>query len=267
MLTAEPYALTQPHRSDAVVAARQSGSPLDWLRRRRATTRRALLHRLAEAERAALTDSLTGLYNRDGFTFAANKFLTEATETRRPVAVFLSDLNNFGEINNSLLHATGDALLGVAGQILADTTRGEGVVARLGGDEFAGVLMPDATSPVFDRTVRHLVAEFHNRLAEATNDWFGTPVHTSTGIAAAHPDTRPAALSAALPQLLGAADAAMYDAKPGGSNGSGIAFYPAGLPLPRVDNQPAVRTRDLNPTTNSVTHPAGMAAAPGRSGG
>lgn len=222
------------------------GAALDWLRRRRATTRRALLRRVVEAEHAARTDSLTGLYNRDGFTRAADQVLNYAHRAGRPVAAFFVDLDGFHDLNNSLGHATGDALLAETGRILSFVMRGYGPVARFGGDEFVGLLMPPTTLPTFDRTAWRLVAEFHNRLAETTNDRYGIPIHASTGIALAHPYARPTVL----PRLLSAADAAMYVAKEPGS--TGISTYPAGAPLPRVDNQPAVRTRDRTPAGRLV---------------
>ena len=93
-----------------------------------------------EAERAmmlhlARTDSLTGLLNRTAFTVALAELLADAE--RRPLALFLIDLDSFKHLNDSLGHAGADLMLAEVGvRLRADAAPGE-LVARLGGDEFA----------------------------------------------------------------------------------------------------------------------------------
>ena len=93
----------------------------------------------ADALRLSRTDELTGLPNRR----AVLQDLDTAMQDGRPLALMLLDLDGFKDINDSLGHAAGDAVLGVA----ADRVRrfvSPGVsVARLGGDEFA-VMVRDA---------------------------------------------------------------------------------------------------------------------------
>ena len=100
---------------------------------------------LAEARRAeqasseAMTDALTGLFNRRGWDR-----LVEAEECRcqrygHPVCMFSVDVDGLKEINDQLGHAEGDELLKKVSRSLRMIVRESDVVARLGGDEF-GVL-------------------------------------------------------------------------------------------------------------------------------
>ncbi len=103
----------------------------------RDTTERAVLE--AELRRLAFTDTLTGLANRDLFTQRLEHALQRARRTGRPVAVLLCDLDDFKDVNDTLGHPAGDALLHEVGRRFAAVVRATDTVARLGGDEFAVV--------------------------------------------------------------------------------------------------------------------------------
>jgi diguanylate cyclase (GGDEF)-like protein len=91
---------------------------------------------VAELERVATRDELTGLPNRHGFIQAAEHELPAA----RSAAAVLVDLDGFSEINNSLGSASGDTLLVEAGARLETALPDAAVVARLGEDEFGFML-------------------------------------------------------------------------------------------------------------------------------
>jgi diguanylate cyclase (GGDEF)-like protein len=100
---------------------------------------------LARVRSEALTDQLTGVYNRRGW-----ERLVEAEERRAerygdPMAVIYVDLDDFKAVNDTHGHEAGDRVLVRAARVLLDTARAEDVVARLGGDEFA-VLAINCTS-------------------------------------------------------------------------------------------------------------------------
>ena len=89
----------------------------------------------ADSRRQARTDELTGLPNRRA-AFDALEALDPRNATEEGIAVLVVDLDRFKEINDSLGHAVGDALLcQVAGRLRAEVRSGD-LLARLGGDEF-----------------------------------------------------------------------------------------------------------------------------------
>ncbi len=87
-------------------------------------------------EKAALTDALTGLPNRVVLEDRLNRALASACRSGTRVGVLFIDLDHFKEINDTLGHDVGDAVLREVGIRLADSVRHSDTVARLGGDEF-----------------------------------------------------------------------------------------------------------------------------------
>ncbi len=85
----------------------------------------------------AITDELTGLFNRRGFLTLAEKQLGTALRTDHDIFLIFADLDNMKTINDTLGHETGDLALVTAATILRATFRQADVLARLGGDEFA----------------------------------------------------------------------------------------------------------------------------------
>ena len=97
-------------------------------------------HRLSLEELLARTDDLTGLPNRRLFVAELSTAVTQWNSGRAFGALMIIDLDGFKEVNDSLGHLAGDALLrGVAGRLNAKMPR-DSLLARLGGDEF-GVIM------------------------------------------------------------------------------------------------------------------------------
>jgi len=90
----------------------------------------------------ALTDDLTGLLNRAAFVDEVTRLLASARRRGSPSSMLLIDLDLFKEINDTLGHAAGDAMLVQIAAALADEVREGDICARFGGDEFA-VLLPD----------------------------------------------------------------------------------------------------------------------------
>jgi diguanylate cyclase (GGDEF)-like protein len=105
-----------------------------------------------ELEHNALHDSLTTLPNRDLFRHRLAEELEESARSGGQVAVLLIDLDRFKEINDTLGHPSGDALLRELASRLTRTVRHEDVVARLGGDEFGIVVRVDREVDV-ERTI------------------------------------------------------------------------------------------------------------------
>lgn len=112
---------------------------------RRVELRTRMLHEAhQEMQKMAMTDSLTGLYNRSALVAALNEAQTRAEDGGPASALLLMDLDAFKSINDSLGHTTGDHVLTTVGSRILESVREGDLVARLGGDEFA-VLLPNVT--------------------------------------------------------------------------------------------------------------------------
>jgi diguanylate cyclase (GGDEF)-like protein len=111
----------------------------------------------AELGNLALTDELTGLYNRRGFMLLAEHQLTLGRRSGRGMLLFVMDVDGLNKISDSFGHFEGDCALKRTAGILEETFRDSDVVARLGRDEFA-VLAIEAA--------RHCEATIKTRLLE-----------------------------------------------------------------------------------------------------
>ena len=90
----------------------------------------------------ALHDQLTGLPNRRLFEDRLRQATLQAQRTGQRVALLVLDLDGFKGVNDSLGHATGDALLCEIAHAMRNVLRSYNTVARVGGDEFA-IVAPD----------------------------------------------------------------------------------------------------------------------------
>jgi len=95
-----------------------------------------------EASQMATTDALTGLSNRRRMSSVLERTFAAFAPQRRPCAVMLIDLDRFKQVNDTLGHAVGDALLKQVAQRLIKVVGDKERICRLGGDEFQ-VMLPD----------------------------------------------------------------------------------------------------------------------------
>ncbi|OKP91762.1 diguanylate cyclase [Paenibacillus helianthi] len=96
----------------------------------------------------ALHDNLTGLPNRTALDEFLAHAVSKAKQNRSTLSFLYLDLDGFKKVNDTLGHATGDALLQEVAFRLLDCTRDNEIVARLGGDEFVVILHTSATKPM-----------------------------------------------------------------------------------------------------------------------
>jgi diguanylate cyclase (GGDEF)-like protein len=177
-----------------------------------------------ERERQALHDTLTGLPNRKLLFKEAQAAIEDAAATDSRTCLFLLDLDRFKEINDTLGHPVGDALLEMVARRLESTVRGSDTVARLGGDEFA-VLVRDLDDPQGALDLAELV---RSALAAPFRcDGMSFEIEASIGVAL-YPDH-----GRDFEILLQRADVAMYVAK---ERGTGIELY-----SPDTDRHSTVR--------------------------
>jgi len=105
-------------------------------------TRRFSLKYRDEMKEKALTDPLTGLYNRRFFQEFINKESERARRYCHPIAFAMMDINNFKKINDRYSHMVGDEVLKDLSQLLSDNIRESDILVRYGGDEFL-LVMPE----------------------------------------------------------------------------------------------------------------------------
>ena len=109
----------------------------------------------------AITDPLTGLLNRNGWTEQAERALRRAQRHQHPVSLLLIDLDHFKRINDAHGHEVGDEVLRGFGRVLLQCQRTGDVCARLGGEEFCVLLIKadTAAAHAFDQRLRQALAQ------------------------------------------------------------------------------------------------------------
>jgi diguanylate cyclase (GGDEF)-like protein len=159
---------------------------------------KSLLER--EVRSLAITDDLTGFFNRRGFVAAAAQQLRLAQRDGRNVLLLFCDVDRLKEINDTHGHREGDFALVRAADALEETFRDSDVLARLGGDEF-GVLAWEASIP----DVRTILSRMEKNLQKANSDEQRYKLTLSIGVARYDPRS-----PVALGELMAMADRDMY---------------------------------------------------------
>ena len=168
----------------------------------------------AELIRLAGHDALTGLPNRVLLQESLGRALARARRQGLLVAVMYLDLDRFKQINDSLGHAAGDAVLTDVSRRLRTVIREADTVARLGGDEFVVVLEGLETDAVIANRAQAVLATLAAPLRYRDQELFTA---ASIGVAVFPRDGDDAE------SLLKHADVAMYRAKEAGRNN--VQFY------------------------------------------
>ena len=219
-------ALSHPMRRGDDVHARVSGV-VSVVRRDRPFTvaERELFHYLAEqaavsienvglhetVERQAVTDELTGLFNRRRFQEAMATEVERSKRFGQPVGLVLLDLDDFKTVNDTYGHQQGDLVLREVARVLRETSREIDEPARYGGEELAVVLPGTDLEGAYNLAER--VRAGIEELALPLLDGDGTlRVTASFGVA-----TLPGSADD-MRELVAAADEALYRAKRAGKN-------------------------------------------------
>lgn len=159
----------------------------------------------------ALTDSLTGLYNRRYLLSHLKRLMQDTAHRQKPLSVLMLDVDHFKQVNDTFGHAVGDLALQHLTEVMRSNVRNVDTVARLGGEEFV-IVMPDTQEGFAVRIADRL----RQRIADtpmALPDGHALSVTVSIGCAMRHsPDDD------SLDALMQRADAALYRAKGAGRN-------------------------------------------------
>jgi diguanylate cyclase (GGDEF)-like protein len=159
---------------------------------------------LAEVERLATTDALTGVANRRVLQDQLSREIRRQTRTHEPLSVVMLDVDHFKAVNDTHGHQTGDDVLKAVAAALAEASRDTDLVARYGGEEFC-VVMPDCG---WKEAVA--VAERLRRAVNAAPSPVAVTVSAGVATSPANGDDAET--------LISAADGALYDAKAAGRN-------------------------------------------------
>jgi len=196
--------LLKPADRDELIARSRS-----QLRRKRfEEALRANYHRNLAA---AMTDSLTGLYNRRYLETHFEIVNRRLAEAGKPLSLMILDLDRFKDINDVYGHRAGDQILRGIASHLTDRLRGFDTAARLGGEEFV-VLMPESQIEEAMAAANRIGRSIGATVFGADGVEHGLSVTVSIGVASA------AAGSCTFDELLSRADGALYEAKRSGRN-------------------------------------------------
>lgn len=161
---------------------------------------------LEELLRRASKDALSGLLNRATMERSIKERL-KAMEPEETCALFIVDLDNFKQINDTLGHRAGDQAIRQAGRILSGLFHASDVVGRLGGDEFAVFLCGQLS----EEAVREKAAAICENLELAMGDRETVIVTASVGVYLSGPGQE-------FDGLYQSADLALYKAKKAGKH-------------------------------------------------
>jgi len=162
-------------------------------------------------EQRAMTDPLTGLYNR---AYLADRFLVELRRSRNygfPMSIALFDIDRFKRINDRYGHLAGDAVLRELASFLRDRTRSTDAVVRYGGEEFA-ILMATSDSDVAFEQSDRIRADIEKMLFVVPGQAEPVQMTISGGVATYPQDGQ------TFSELIAVADAGLYRAKENGRN-------------------------------------------------
>ena len=157
-----------------------------------------------EIRNLSLTDELTGLYNRRGFTLLAEQEMKLAQRNKRSVLLYFVDVDHLKTINDTHGHAQGDQALKEVSAILKKNFREVDILARFGGDEFV-ILAVDASLESAENMTNRIQTTL-----EARNQHGDLAYHLTLSLGVARYDPEdPCTLS----ELIAEADGLMYSQK------------------------------------------------------
>jgi diguanylate cyclase (GGDEF)-like protein len=166
---------------------------------------------LGTAKEEAITDALTGLYNRRYFFEKAREAAPKAIKHHSPISIFIFDIDHFKKYNDMHGHPEGDYLLKELSRILKENSREGDVTARYGGEEFI-VLMPDTDKEgavVYGEKIRKVIESYPFRHREKQPLGY---LSVSGGVASFPFD------GSSIEAVIRCADEALYESKRSGRN-------------------------------------------------
>lgn len=162
-------------------------------------------------EALAITDGLTGLFNRRHFDRLLHSEVQRSLRYKVPMVAVLLDIDHFKHVNDTYGHPTGDRVLKEIARVVSAGVRSTDFVARFGGEEIA-VILTQTSLPAAAEVAERL----RSQVALAAHEHEGTVFHKTTSLGLAAFDGTGAPLRPE--ELLARADQALYRAKRSGRN-------------------------------------------------
>jgi len=157
----------------------------------------------SELSHLAISDELTGLYNRRGFLLLGSERMKLAHGMKKNVLLFFADLDNLKQINDQFGHSEGDQALLKTAEVFRNTFRNSDITGRFGGDEFTAIVIEE-----YGQTADTISKRLQDSMAELAANNTQYPLSLSIGM------TRYAAeMRSSLKKLLSQADQALYKQK------------------------------------------------------
>ena len=170
----------------------------------------------------AITDQLTGMFNRRYFDYRLNEEILRAQRYHRPLSLLMLDIDYFKQINDKFGHPAGDFVLKQIARVIRAGLRQIDIVCRYGGEEVTIILpeVAEADAAVQPQSIDSCrqVAERIRKHIEQHEFWFGQqkiPVTVSIGMAY-YGDV--AGQMVTMAEIVATADRALYQAKQAGRN-------------------------------------------------
>lgn len=164
-----------------------------------------------DARKRAITDELTGCYNRRFLDDALNDYFESSKSSKTSLSLIMVDLDYFRDINEAYGHETGDRVLLEVVSVFKKNLREKDIIARYGGDEFT-VIMPDTNLSQCKAIAGNICREVSQLTILKDLKGSHNQVTTSQGIAS-YPES-----AQDLKSLREMADQALYQAKEEGRN-------------------------------------------------
>ncbi len=159
------------------------------------------IHIFREAEKLAMVDALTGIFNRRYFDLSLKKEIKRALRYGKKFSVLLIDMDDFKSINDTRGHLFGDSVLIKLATLLTSISREEDIPCRFGGEEFA-VVLPETNA----RGALTFAERLRNEMR--SQGFFSEHRITFSGGISSYPDD-----GDNIAALLAVADKALYEAK------------------------------------------------------
>jgi diguanylate cyclase (GGDEF)-like protein len=181
----------------------------------RKETEAALLEGKEALRRLAITDALTGLYNRGHFNDLATAEIGRALRYGRPLSVVMFDIDFFKRINDTFGHSNGDRVLKKVAAVAQETIRDDDILARYGGEEFI-ILLPETALADAAATAERI----RKRLEETTihTESCEVGITASFGVSDLPDSMNSKPKETILLKVVNDADGALYQAKGTGKN-------------------------------------------------